>query len=125
MTLRSLVSCRRIGLKSSWQEATFQVYGGLRGAVGIALALFLESEVSKEAGNDGFFAEKTTKVFALVGGIALMTLSINGVTAGPLLIKLGLADSTEARKRIVECYKVRFRSHLIDEVRLFGALLTD
>ena len=108
----------RIGLKSSWQEAVFQVHGGLRGAVGIALALFLESEVREEAGTGDFFEEKTSLVFALVGGIAFMTLVINGVTAGPLLRKLGLADSTDARKRIVECYQVRFRAHLIDEVSL-------
>lgn len=26
----------RIGLKTSWQETVFQVYGGLRGAVGVS-----------------------------------------------------------------------------------------
>lgn len=38
----------------------------------------------------------------MVGGIAFMTLLINGSLSGPLLTKLGLADSTESRKRILE-----------------------
>lgn len=38
----------RIGLKSSWREAVFISFGGLRGAVGIALALALEAEVWHE-----------------------------------------------------------------------------
>lgn len=35
----------RIGLKSNISEATFLSFGGLRGAVGIALGLALEAEV--------------------------------------------------------------------------------
>lgn len=37
-----------IGLKSSWREAVFISFGGLRGAVGIALALALDAEVWHE-----------------------------------------------------------------------------
>jgi NhaP-type Na+/H+ or K+/H+ antiporter len=37
-----------IGLKSSPQECFFQAYGGLRGAVGIALAIFLENLVRNQ-----------------------------------------------------------------------------
>lgn len=32
-----------IGLKTNWRETIFQVYGGLRGAVGIALAIALDN----------------------------------------------------------------------------------
>ncbi len=35
----------RIGLKSNWKEMVFHSFGGLRGAVGIALAIALDSEV--------------------------------------------------------------------------------
>ncbi len=35
----------KIGLKSNWKEMVFQSFGGLRGAVGIALAIALDSEV--------------------------------------------------------------------------------
>jgi len=37
----------RIGIGQSIREAIFMSYGGLRGAVGIALALSLHAEVSK------------------------------------------------------------------------------
>ena len=37
----------RIGIGTNWQEAFFMSYGGLRGAVGISLALSLNAEVGK------------------------------------------------------------------------------
>jgi len=42
----------RIGLKSCWREAVFISFGGLRGAVGIALALALDAEVWHETDED-------------------------------------------------------------------------
>jgi Sodium/hydrogen exchanger family len=101
----------RIGLKTSWPETFFQVHGGLRGAVGIALAIFLDNEVREASGGEvNEFTEQTRKVFGLVGGIAFMTLTINGVTAGPLLRKLHLADSSETREMIVKAYKTRYKA---------------
>ena len=64
---------------------------------------------------------ETSRVFAMVGGIAFFTLVINGITAGPLLIKLGLADESETRRKIIEAHRIRFRSTVIDEmVRLLS-----
>ena len=54
-----------------------------------------------------------------------MTLSINGVTAGPLLRKMGLADSTEAREKIIDAYQTRFKTHLIGTARTFRKLLVN
>lgn len=45
----------------------------------------------------------------MVGGIALLTLIINGTTSGPLLKRLGLITPTETRKKVVENY----RQHMI------------
>eukprot|EP00934_Nitzschia_sp_Nitz4_P000343 Nitzschia sp. Nitz4//scaffold35_size145790//85172//87847//NITZ4_003034-RA/size145790-snap-gene-0.15-mRNA-1//1//CDS//3329549136//343//frame0 len=106
----------RIGLKTNWQESLFQVYGGLRGAVGIALAIALDSEVAHVSGGTDTTEEEihTQQAFAMIGGMAFLTLVINGTTAGPLLRALGLADSTEARQRIVDAYKIRFRANTID-----------
>jgi len=51
----------------------------------------------------------------------LSRLRRNGSTAGPLLRKLGLADSTSVRKRMLECYKLNFRKRAIaDLVRLLA-----
>lgn len=111
----------RIGLKTNWKETLFQVYGGLRGAVGIALAIALDHSVMTNVGEDSIFAEQTTKAFGMIGGMAFLTLVINGTSAGPLLIKLGLADSTETRKKIVNAFRAGFKQHLILE---FVSLLT-
>lgn len=60
----------RIGLGSSWQEMVFQSYGGLRGAVGIALAISLDNTVREATaeydlgptyGKCGFFAVKENR----------------------------------------------------------------
>ena len=104
-------------------------YGGLRGAVGIALALALHAQVGKcffviryspklifsgisdhfhnslgiievhFTSNESEEMQKqyqgyTTKLFGMVGGIALLTLVINGPTSGPLLKHLGLVTPT-------------------------------
>ncbi|CAJ1969546.1 unnamed protein product [Cylindrotheca closterium] len=113
----------RIGLKSDPREALFQVYGGLRGALGIALAIALDNEASELAGGrfDTEAELHTTQAFVMVGGIAFMTLVFNGITAGPLLRKLGLADSTEARSLIIKTLEVKLRSYAIDDfVRLLS-----
>jgi hypothetical protein len=45
-----------------------------------------------------------------------MTLTINSLLAGPFLRKLGLADSSEVRLRIVKSYTLRYRAAMIDEM---------
>ena len=65
-------------------------YGGLRGAVGIALALLLSAEVFKATEESGLitsnqYREYSEKLFALVGGIAFLTLIINGPSSGPII----------------------------------------
>jgi len=109
----------RIGLKTNWKETAFQIYGGLRGAVGIALAIALETEVvhvSGDVAGETDPVRHTRQVLNMVGGIAFMTLVINGSLAGPFLRKLGLADSTAIRSRIVDAYQVHFRAHAIEEI---------
>jgi NhaP-type Na+/H+ or K+/H+ antiporter len=110
----------RIGLKSRWQECFFQSYAGLRGAVGIALAIQLDDTVFASTDNPAYL-DFVTKLFGMVGGIAFMTLVINGTCAGPLLLKLGLADDTKMRKRILETFESAHKEHMLDS---FIQLLT-
>lgn len=115
----------RIGLKSNMAEATFLSFGGLRGAVGIALALALEAEAYHATNLAGYgqeFIEWTTTLFGMVGGVAFFTLIINGSLSGPLLVKLGLAESSVVRKNIVKHFAQATKDHVLDA---FVRLLAD
>lgn len=144
----------RIGIGTNWQEAFFMSYGGLRGAVGISLALSLHLEVGKQyllkildwlafkmpietsvrcvghiissgqVSDDKAlqYSHDTNTVFGFVGGIAFLTLLINGPTSGPLLRRLGLVTPTECRKKVIENYRQHMAQHALNE---FLALLTD
>lgn len=89
------------------------VWGGLRGAVGIALAIALDKELQHHL----FFSDPrrrfSSQLFGLTGGIAFLTLVINGTLAGPILKKLGLADVGEARKKVVERYREVITSRML------------
>lgn len=53
--------------------------------MGIALAIALDVSVERAAGDDSPFSDDTNKAFGMIGGIAFLTLVINGTTAGPLV----------------------------------------
>jgi len=114
---------KRIGLKTSWSETVFQIYGGLRGAVGIALAIALDNETAHGSAQ-GVLAEQkyVSQAYQMIGGVAFLTLVVNGISAGPVLIYLGLADATEAREKIIEAYRIHLRALQIDS---FVKLLTN
>jgi hypothetical protein len=104
----------RIGLKSNWKEMVFQAFGGLRGAVGIALAINLDHKVI--SGTVGIDPKRipSTQLFGIVGGITLLTLFINGTAAGPLLKKLKLNRSTKERMDILKRYDAVLRKSVSD-----------
>ena len=62
------------------------------------------------------------RVFFLMGGTALLTLVVNGLTAGPLLIRLGLVTPSECRKKVVENYHQHLVQYTLQE---YVALLTE
>ena len=87
----------RIGPKTSWSETVFQIYGGLRGAVGIALAIALDNSLKEIKGleNGGENEEKLEnevkwvgQVYQMIGGVAFLTLILNGISAGPVLVSM-------------------------------------
>lgn len=102
-----------IGLKSSVKEAIFMSYGGLRGAVGISLAIALDNEVFRNT-NDPELRDFSTKLFGMIGGIAFLTLFINGSTAGLFLKKLGLTRASEVRERLLKSYYRKMDESLLD-----------
>jgi len=103
-----------LGLRTNWQEATFESWAGLRGAVGISLGIFIDNLVIRSGAIEQ--SVDTKKLFGMVGGIAFLTLCINATTAAPLLRALGLAKATEIRKKIVSVARLRIRSRMIDDM---------
>jgi hypothetical protein len=94
----------RVGLKSNWSETLFLGFGGLRGAVGVALALALERRV-RESFDDPTVMAWTQEVEFMSGGVTFLTLFVNGTTAGPVLKFLGLAKPNVSRKRTLRLFK--------------------
>jgi hypothetical protein len=94
----------RIGIKSDWKEATFLAYGGIRGAVGVALALALNGTVLSLT-DDADTQSAIHSLEFLAGGVTLLTLSINGTFAGPLLRRLGLTKPVVSRKQAIRLFE--------------------
>jgi len=107
-----------IGIGQSVREAIFMAYGGLRGAVGIALALLLSAEVFKATEEYDLitrnqYREYSEKLFGLVGGVAFLTLIVNGPSSGPLLKWLGLVTPSESRLKIVDNYEAHMKQSVL------------
>jgi hypothetical protein len=110
-----------MGIGGSLKESCFLAYGGLRGAVGISLAIALDNNVWSVT-DDEFFRNQTTTLFGMIGGTAFLTLVLNGSTSGPLLNKLGLAKSTETRLKVLTIFEQSFKHRLY---QAFVGLLAD
>ena len=83
----------RTGLGTNLAETTFLGYCGMRGSIGIALAISFDamlgyiSEISSDYTNALLWSRQ---MFFQVGGAAFLSLLINGSFAGWVLTKLGL-----------------------------------
>ena len=83
---------RRIGYGLDWQNAAVMSWGGLRGAVGLALALVVSLEKQ--------FPEKDrARVMFLTGGVVILTLVVNGTTTASLLNYLNLNPGSANKER--------------------------
>jgi hypothetical protein len=112
----------RIGVGLSCTEMIFMSYAGLRGAVGIALALLLSAEVFEysEAGslsedNRRQYQQYVQKLFGMIGGVACLSLITAGPTSGPLLRALGLVTPTETRSKMVSNYEKHLTKDILVE----------
>lgn len=70
-----------LGYGLNWKEAVVLAWGGLRGAVGLALALFVSLD------NQIADVRFTTLTFFYIAAIVLLTLLIQGTTT-PLLLQV-------------------------------------
>ena len=85
---------RVIGYGMTFEQVVLGAYAGLRGAVGLSLALMVAS------------SEKIPRyvqdvVLLHVAGVALLTLLINATTTAPLVQALGLSPYSDLKKNIL------------------------
>lgn len=81
---------KRIGYGLSPKDGVVAWWGGLRGAIGLALALIVASEPSIDP-------EIRTQILSLTAGIVALTSLINATTIKPLIEWLGLTKMGEVR----------------------------
>lgn len=84
-----LPALKRLGYGLAGKEACVLVYAGLRGAVGLVLALILANNPCVESVTRDLFSFH-------MAGIAALTLLINGTTTKALVTYLGLAKPSSA-----------------------------
>jgi Na+/H+ antiporter len=95
-------------VRNPWRQRLIIGWGGMRGAISLAIALTLPLQSGGQP-----FTERPTLIF-LAAVVVVVTLVGQGLTLGPLLDALGLAEGDEqrrrearARKRVVEAALVR------------------
>lgn len=95
----------RVGLGITTQKATVLIWGGLRGAVALALALVVAQDrrVPIELGDQILF---------LTAGIVVLTLLINGSSMPFVLKLLGLDKLPPAKQSTVDKAKVHIRNEM-------------
>lgn len=107
---------RHTGYGMSWQEGIIMTWGGLRGAVGLALALQVahHDEIDQESVG--------IRVLIHVSGIVFLTLLVNASTTGALLQILGMSDISPA-KRMAMANSLRYLHDMRE--RTLNMLKTD
>jgi NhaP-type Na+/H+ or K+/H+ antiporter len=85
---------KRIGYGIAVKDSIILVWGGLRGAIGLALALIVVSEESIPH-------EVRDQILSLTAGIVMLTSLINATTIKPIINWLGITKVGEARKQML------------------------
>merc|ERR1711976_373615 len=75
-----------VGPAFSWKDAVFTWWGGLKGAVGLSIAMVFRMSIPK--GDP--LAPTGQKIMICMGGVYLLTAVINATTAGCLVKALSL-----------------------------------
>lgn len=104
------------GLKTNPKEAGFMVWGGLRGAVGIALALALDNTVMQfpdSATEKHVLRKQTIQVVIFVGGVSLLTLLVAGTSSPWVLKKVGLVKISVIKREISKASQAYIRTSLV------------
>eukprot|EP00429_Kryptoperidinium_foliaceum_P053640 CAMPEP_0176094428 /NCGR_PEP_ID=MMETSP0120_2-20121206/47319_1 /TAXON_ID=160619 /ORGANISM="Kryptoperidinium foliaceum, Strain CCMP 1326" /LENGTH=888 /DNA_ID=CAMNT_0017428371 /DNA_START=190 /DNA_END=2856 /DNA_ORIENTATION=- len=96
----------------SLRDVIVMTWGGLRGLVGLALAIL----VQEDRGGGMMTKRDANLVLFLVGSVAALTLIINATTAPLLCSVLGIMQTVEGRKALVRNVAKRAEKHITEEL---------
>jgi hypothetical protein len=106
----------RIGLKSNWKEGVFLAYGGLHGSVGVALGLNLVQNLTNKTEEDDPRRTAATILQFFGGGATLLTLLINGTSAGFILKKLGLSKPSVPVEHVKQIFEGAAKDYVYTQI---------
>jgi len=86
---------QRYGYSFDWRKGIVLTYSGLRGAVGLVLAMIVWDAHELDS-------KVRSKVLFHTAAIAFLTIMINGTTAGWVVRKVGLSRQSEGEKQMFE-----------------------
>mmetsp|Transcript_34289 Transcript_34289/g.90523 ORF Transcript_34289/g.90523 Transcript_34289/m.90523 type:complete len:1083 (-) Transcript_34289:297-3545(-) len=94
MVIISYPVLKRIGYGTTPKESAFMVWAGLRGAVGISLAILVtQNGGDQRAGQEVLF---------MVSGLAFLTLVVSGTTSGALLDYWQMLGAPEVKQQMIK-----------------------
>ncbi|KAI8489565.1 Sodium/hydrogen exchanger 10 [Branchiostoma belcheri] len=96
----------RVGYGMSWRYGVVTAWSGLRGAVGLAMALLVMQQEFQTGSSVDWKINVANKVLIHIAGIVFLTLLINATTIKVLLKLLGMSDIS-APKRMTMYSAVR------------------
>jgi hypothetical protein len=107
----------RIGLKSNWKEGAFLAYGGLHGSVGVALGLNLLQYIIKNTDEGDTKRDAAAILQFFGGGGTLLTLLINGTSAGFILKKLGLSKPSVPAEHVKHIFEGAAKDYVYTQIK--------
>ena len=99
---------QNIGYSTNLKDAGFMVWAGLRGAVGVSLAILVQNGGDKRAGQQVMF---------LTSGLAFLTLIVSGTSAGIILRAAGMLKGPEVKLVMVKKVQERVKKNSEIEYR--------
>jgi len=87
-----LLNC--CGERVSWQEVVVMTWSGLRGAVGLILAMDVDLSTSMNS-------KVGSRIMFHVGGMAMLTILVNATLCAPLLRKLGITKTEDIEEKCI------------------------
>jgi len=95
-----------MGYGVTWKELFFMSWGGLRGAVGLALAIVIDNGLLGVSPTEYTHCHASQMMFH-VGSLAALTLLINGILSGPILSYLEMTKTPDAKVALLENVRSR------------------